>query len=638
MSGDTTTRTPSSSQLTYVSESLQDTDPCDNFYEYVCGNWSSKYRLQGEAVYSEAVMSTRELETELTSLFAIGTEDISSQAMFDLYNACLKMSFFGGEPPGLRELLKSVGLAGFPYTSSDGRASAAAGRLLRVTGVAPLLQVGLTDKGIQFIVPRTLFPDFTHLSNAHRGWYSDAVRRVARMPIPELFEFEQELVALLSSPPEPYVTVALADLASTAEWNWGEFLTNAASGVHEVTPATRVRLQPNISGEALVSLLSSTKPSVLLNYLAFRLVLAYAPLLPSKRFKKLSDVMVSYKAGWEDGWSERRAHTCTKMAARAEPELAAFLLVSHLKHEDLEAVLRGMAAHAKRSILDFLGEMSWVTSSFLSKVEDRFKMLEPVLFMPAEWKRVAFRMQQCRSFGCASGKLSAAGLFHEMAAQRQRRRMESSIGTFPVVPEDAFETEIRVVDENTLFVPLGVVRNVYSREAFWEYHLSRILLQLSAVLVDVFRDVASDLRQKYTDLYGRFAAAEKCLREARATMNEATLLPFSSNGTSREDLRDHLAVAAAHRMYRQLSGKEDPLSVSGLPGLPFSREQLFFVHLALSRCEKYDAAYEDQVLRHGRRAHAAYRINGPLRQTVGFARAFQCQRGSYMNPPLRCVF
>ncbi|KAH7966543.1 hypothetical protein HPB49_017431 [Dermacentor silvarum] len=121
--------------------SLQDGDPCDNFYEYVCSNWSATYQLHGEAVYSEAVMSTRELEDQLTAMLAAGTEDTSSRAMFDLYNACLNMSSSGPETLVFQEILDSVGLNGFPYAWSLASSAAVAGRLLRVTGVAPFVHI-----------------------------------------------------------------------------------------------------------------------------------------------------------------------------------------------------------------------------------------------------------------------------------------------------------------------------------------------------------------------------------------------------------------------------------------------------------------------------------------------------------------
>ncbi|CAN7983618.1 unnamed protein product, partial [Ixodes hexagonus] len=621
----------------YVSESVQDTDPCDNFYDYVCSNWSSRYALHGEAVFSENVASERAIENDLLTVLSAESGDTSLVPLFDLFRACHDISLLtGGSQTDLNKILKSADLSGFPYRSDNEHLSASAGRLLRITGVSPLVKVTIdpTDDAIKIDRPDTLFPDFTYVPNIHRSWYLDAVHRAARAPIKALFDFEQDLVASMCSPAvdEPYASVSAHDLIRSTDWDWQEFLANVFYGIRDIKHTTKVKLQPNKFGVKFMELLATWKPSVVINYIVFRLFLSYAPLMSGKRFRKLSEVTISSRPGWESEWAANRSHACARIVARTEPGLVAFLLLSRHKQDQQEAMLRSVLEHARQEFLDFVGEISWVTASFMEKLERKFRKLKTAFFVPSEWKKYAFRLSQCHSFKCAAGDQPAIATFQKMVAQRERRRLGSPNSPFPDYPSDIFETRVRLVG-NTLVIPLALIRNGYRHEAFWQYHLPRVLLEVSSTFLAIFRQEVSNWQRDYQDLFSRFSATELCLRNMYTLMVSPTSVPFSSNATGARDFLDFLSVRAAFRMYQRLAGES-----MSLPGLPFSSEQLFFVHFALSRCEKYDGGFEDQLLRHGNRAHAALRVNGPLKNFVTFSKAFQCRRGAYMNPKIRCLF
>ncbi|KAH7944720.1 hypothetical protein HPB51_028563 [Rhipicephalus microplus] len=65
-------------------------------------------------------------------------------------------------------------------------------------------------------------------------------------------------------------------------------------------------------------------------------------------------------------------------------------------------------------------------------------------------------------------------------------------------------------------------------------------------------------------------------------------------------------------------------------------DRLFFYEFARSRCEAYVDAYSHLRTHKGTRSPAPFFVNGPLRNTRGFSKAFRCPRASGMHPKRIC--
>ncbi|XP_048750053.2 neprilysin-1-like [Ostrea edulis] len=81
------------------------------------------------------------------------------------------------------------------------------------------------------------------------------------------------------------------------------------------------------------------------------------------------------------------------------------------------------------------------------------------------------------------------------------------------------------------------------------------------------------------------------------------------------------------------NGKPEPF----LPGLDYTPEQLFFLNAAHSWCGLVRP--EEAARRILVEIHSDYksRVNGPLQNNKQFSKAFNCVSGSYMNPKHKCV-
>ncbi|KAL1471678.1 hypothetical protein MTO96_039798 [Rhipicephalus appendiculatus] len=117
----------------------------------------------------------------------------------------------------------------------------------------------------------------------------------------------------------------------------------------------------------------------------------------------------------------------------------------------------------------------------------------------------------------------------------------------------------------------------------------------------------------------------------------------ASELSAHHDAMDVLALPSVLHAFRkrfQSSGNGNSLSMVGdkRSGSHPATDRLFFYEFGRSRCEAYDDAYSHLRTFKGTRSPAPFFVNGPLRNTREFAKAFRCPRGSGMRPKRICSF
>jgi membrane metallo-endopeptidase-like protein 1 len=103
--------------------------------------------------------------------------------------------------------------------------------------------------------------------------------------------------------------------------------------------------------------------------------------------------------------------------------------------------------------------------------------------------------------------------------------------------------------------------------------------------------------------------------------------------TQGESAADTGGVKESFRAYKKLVGKKGEQT---LPVLNLSADQLFFLSFGQIWCDKItDGALRSQVLSN-EHPPGKYRIIGTLQNSEDFAKAYNCPKGSYMNPAKKC--
>ncbi|CAN7948742.1 unnamed protein product, partial [Ixodes hexagonus] len=143
-------------------------------------------------------------------------------------------------------------------------------------------------------------------------------------------------------------------------------------------------------------------------------------------------------------------------------------------------------------------------------------------------------------------------------------------------------------------------------------------------------------RNHHRDVIEALNATRSCLEIQYSQLKIPGTGLFASAGrTSMSDLLDVLSIRVAYKAFRDTVGREaSTVSLAG--ALAYNLDALFFVYYALSFCQSASGEYKRSLL--GRSSHSPpwLRVNGPLRNTVNFARAFRCPAGTFMNPRSLC--
>uniref|UniRef100_A0A8C6PI95 Membrane metalloendopeptidase like 1 n=1 Tax=Nothobranchius furzeri TaxID=105023 RepID=A0A8C6PI95_NOTFU len=108
----------------------------------------------------------------------------------------------------------------------------------------------------------------------------------------------------------------------------------------------------------------------------------------------------------------------------------------------------------------------------------------------------------------------------------------------------------------------------------------------------------------------------------------------SGISTLGENIADNGGVRQAYKAYLQwvdMEGEE-----LQLPGLDMDHKQLFFLNFAQVWCGAYRPEYASQSIKTDSHSPLEYRVLGSLQNFEAFSEAFQCPKGSLMNPEQKC--
>ncbi|XP_070382381.1 neprilysin-2-like isoform X1 [Dermacentor albipictus] len=655
--------------------------PCGDFYQHVCGKWVRNHTPElGEALVSEHTLRHRRLESQLLVELRSGTDDGSLRWPLRLWRGC---STTTGEPNShdvLRTIFAAHGLAGFPFGASDSHRDisvTAANRVLSHSGLPALIDIRVVRKPpedvppadgrrggrkktrtrssqvdarpsrrwvIRVGAPQPLFRDFVSMRDVHDEWFMAAVQSIAgTRDMPEMVEIERALVDLAGQRAgvDDYVAASVARLQRSRLWNWTRFLRTALDGVTSVESRTAVLVKGGSFQRRFAQIVEKFGSPSLHNYLALRMYVRYAPFLDWKRYRALVDVATARLRGWEDvdppeHGAQRR---CLRFLSRLVPEPFAYMLwnANIRSLHQLESELGVLTDHVVDETLTLVRALN-VTPKLTSRFGDVVSGLKHQLLVPAWMRKPSLRMKFSElvfSDAETSPIVSWNAVLRATWRNAQRRLIDRGFETSwrgPALGDEPWLDE----DEGYLAVPPASVDDKdLTGDAFYALHLPKLGLDLARAVVGLFLRMAARLKRRYPAAHLRLELLADCLRRQFYHDKQASEL------AAHHDAIDVIALPSVlHAFRKRLLRAQGNGTSTSMAGDARSRsratDRLFFYEFARSRCEAYDDAYLHQRTHRGARSPAPFFVNGPLRNTKEFARAFRCPRDSDMRPKRVC--
>lgn len=150
-------------------------------------------------------------------------------------------------------------------------------------------------------------------------------------------------------------------------------------------------------------------------------------------------------------------------------------------------------------------------------------------------------------------------------------------------------------------------------------------------------DKDGDLKDWWTpDSTQRFLELSKCIvnQYGNFSWDLANGLNLNGNNTLGENIADNGGIRQAYQAYRNYvkeHGEEPPL-----PGIDLSHDQLFFLNFAQVWCGTHRPEQAVNSIKVDVHSPGKFRVLGSLQNFPEFAKAFSCNKSSYMVPDNIC--
>ncbi|KAB0797757.1 hypothetical protein PPYR_08750 [Photinus pyralis] len=641
-------------------------DPCDDFYQFACGNFLKQAVIPDDNDYASYFQITADLyEQQLRVLLE---ENVTAQEprpfrlLKKIYQTCMNTTAI--ELDGLTTL-KSIleELGGWPVVKGR-RWNKRKFEWKRTVykfrnfgydtnyfiAIKIMEDVKNSSQHMLYIGPPVIFrsnaSDNIKYLNAMVDVATDlgAKRRVAKRELNESLNFELKLSTIARPFQEHanftlmYHRISVSELQQKVpNIPWLEYL-NSVLNVPTITikASDVIIAAPPIYFSELEKLLLNTPKRVQANYLMWKTVASSVPCLTEKLLHSLTQNMYSI-VGWKK---------CVSLTLDSMPIATGALYVRKHFNEDAKKDAMEMVSDIRKVFLNIVKRADWMdvdTKKYaLEKAEAMSSYIAyPDEFLSDETLEDFYKELHLASDNFLKIRLSTKRFDYESVAKRLVLPVNQTdwVKSGKLANVNAYYNVL----SNRIILPAPILQGVFfGDDRPWYMNYGGIGFLISHEIVHGF-----DNKGRQFDKFGNLedwwtpSTNEKFITKAQCIIDQygnqsIPELGLSINGfrTQAENIADNGGIRNAYLAYNEWirrNGREQLL-----PGVNYTDRQLFWISAANVWCTKMEPVFAKELIGIDTHSPAKFRINLPLSNTDYFARDFNCRIGSKMHPHTKC--
>ncbi|XP_017352014.2 membrane metallo-endopeptidase-like 1 [Ictalurus punctatus] len=670
----------------------QSVDPCQNFYQYACGGWLERHVIpETSSLHSVFNILRDELEIVLKGVLETPSErdrEAFKKAKV-LYRSCMNESVI--EQRDSQPLLKLIDSVGdWPVASEDWNNTA--GESWSLEHMLAFLNSHYNKKVLMemFVWPddrdsscHIIHIDQPSLGMPSRDYYLNdgnykkvreaylqfmvSMAKIVREDrnltqddervwedMIQVMELERD-IANATSPAEErnditvlYNKMTLRDVQETFNlggFNWTHYIQGIVASVSiTVQPDEPVVVYCSPYLEKLGNVLSRYNRRTVQNYLVWMLIMERV----SSLSRRMKDVRAHYRKTLHGTTlEEARWRDCVRYVQNNMENAVGALYVRETFAGDSKRMVGELIRKIQDSYVETLEELNWMDDQSKAKAREKAMAISEQIGYPdyileednekLDQEYIHLKFSEESYFENVLENLKATA---QKAHKKLREPVDPELWIIGAAVVNAFYSHNR----NQIVFPAGILQPpFFSEKQLQALNFGGIGMVIGHEITHGFDDHGRNF-DKDGNMYNwwsnfsteLFEEQSKCMVQqyGKFSWKLAGGQNVSGISTLGENIADNGGVRQAYKAYMKWVEREG--EEPRLPGLDMDHKQLFFLNFAQVWCGACRPEYAIQSIKTDPHSPLEYRVLGSLQNFEAFSEAFQCQRGTPMNPEEKC--
>lgn len=670
----------------------QSVDPCEDFYEYVCGGWENENPLGDSETFVTGLTLARErsYNTLRAALENANRNYLQNEAVMKtlgFFNACnntAAVEALGDDP--LKELIDQMG--GWNVTGNMTPLSlmSITERIAKVTRelfIKPFVDIGVSvdphnsNKHIlqfregQLGMVKSYYAKDTTEHQAGREAYKKYMKKIAKFlgggpdsdeEMMKVFDLETELAKLYKSldgssiietlQREMPAGIATFELRTTLQRFSSASKLKLENLVDLVNAVFKKQGRKFKKDELIVAYpidvyvrifkfyeeKTRTDPLVVVNYIIWTVINNFIETMPRK-YREARDEYVTAMSG---NSTRYRWKDCIDRMQPVFGMPLGLLFVDVAFDEKSKETITQMTRLIKDEFFKSVDALPWMSDETKAKAKEKANAIAEDIGYPSYIK------DPSKLAATLKGLKVGDDLF------------ENTVSAMAFAANQSYSLLDKPVDRDEWFLGPSQVNGYYSPRQNRIVFLAAILqppfynpdypkyLNYGGIGMVIGHEIIHgfDNNGKFFDKDGNiknwwsivshlgFSKRTECFAK-QYSQYEVYGKKINGNKTKNENIADNGGIKLAYKAYEALVQKEG--TEGALPGLGLTEEQLFFVGFARPWCSIFRKKAAHLQLETDKHTFSKYRIIGTLHNYDKFAEVFSCKPGSAMNPQNKCT-